>query len=332
MENPMEALFRAARNNPRHIVMAEGEDNRIIDGSLRAIEEKLARITLVGNRDIILENEALQGTLPQGLNIVDPANSDLTSAFAGQFYHLRKHKGITSDQAAQNVLNPLAFAAMMVRENHADGTIAGAVATTADTVRAALQIIGTAAEAEMVSSFFLMVLEKPYHQKKGVFVFADGGLSIAPNAEELASIALTSAKSYQSLTGDQPRVAMLSFSTLGSARHSKVDAVVAATALAKSSAPELKISGELQFDAAFVPEVAAAKAPNAEIQGDANIFVFPSLEAANIGYKIAQRIGGADAIGPILQGLAKPANDLSRGCDATDVFNLIAVTCVQASG
>lgn len=329
MENPMEALFRAARSNPRHIVMAEGEDARIQSGSLRAVMDGLARITLIGNPDRILKSDALQGTLPAGLQIVDPGNSKLTQSFAEQFYKLRKHKGITSEQAATSVLNPLAFAAMMVRENHADGTIAGAVATTADTVRAALQIIGTAPDTDLVSSFFLMVLNRPHHVKKGVFVFADGGLSIAPNVEELASIALASAHSYQSLIGEEPRVAMLSFSTLGSAMHPKVDAVVAASELAQSRSPNLKISGELQFDAAFVPEVAAAKAPDAAIQGDANIFVFPSLEAANIGYKIAQRIGGADAIGPILQGLAKPANDLSRGCDADDVYNLIAVTCAQ---
>lgn len=327
----MEALLRAARANPRHIIMAEGEDDRIQSGSLRAVNEGIARVTLVGDQDRILKSANFQCSLPAGLQIVDPAKSELIKPFAEEFYKLRKHKGITSEQAAQAVLNPLAFAAMMVHENHGDGTIAGAISTTADTVRAALQIIGTAPDTELVSSFLLMILNKPHHDKKGVFAFADPALSIAPNVEELASIALASAESFQRLIGIEPRVAMLSFSTFGSAKHPKVDAVSAATALAQSRAPTLKISGELQFDAAFVPSVAAAKAPNAVIQGDANIFVFPNLEAANIGYKIAQRIGGAEAIGPILQGLAKPANDLSRGCNAADVYNLIAVTCVQVT-
>lgn len=331
MENPMDALLLAARVNPRHIIMAEGEDDRIQSGSLRAVNDGIARVTLVGNQDRILKSENFQGDTPDGLQIIDPEKSDLTAPFAEEFYKLRKHKGITPEQAAQAVLNPLAFAAMMVHENRGDGTIAGAISTTADTVRAALQIIGTAPDTELVSSFFLMILNKPHHEKKGVFAFADAGLSIAPIVEELASIALASAASFQRLIGVEPRVAMLSFSTYGSAKHPKVDAVSAATALAQSRAPTLKISGELQFDAAFVPSVAAAKAPNAVIQGDANIFVFPNIEAANIGYKIAQRIGGAEAIGPILQGLAKPANDLSRGCNATDVYNLIAVTCAQVT-
>ncbi|MEH6724885.1 MAG: phosphate acetyltransferase [Hyphomicrobiales bacterium] len=329
MENPMEAIFQAAHGTRRHIVLAEGEDGRIQSGAVRAVQDGLARITLIGNQERILQSVGFPGIMPDDLSIIDPTKSALISSFAEKYYKLRQHKGITSPQAAETVLNPLAFAAMMVRENHADGTIAGAITTTADTVRAALQIIGTAPDTDLVSSFFLMVLNKPHHARKGVFVFADGGLSIAPNVEELASIAIASAASFQRLIGVEPRVAMLSFSTYGSATHPKVDAVVAATKLAQSRVPNLKISGEMQFDAAFVPEVAAAKAPDATIQGDANIFIFPNLESANIGYKIAQRIGGAEAIGPILQGLANPANDLSRGCDADDVYNLIAVTCAQ---
>lgn len=329
MNNPMEAIFKAAHATRRHIVLAEGEDARIQSGALRAVQDGLARITLIGNQERILQSADFPDTIPDGLTIMDPTRSELLSGFAENYYKLRQHKGITAQQAAEAVLNPLAFAAMLVRQNHADGTIAGAITTTADTVRAALQIIGTAPDTDLVSSFFLMILNKPHHARKGVFVFADGGLSIAPNAEQLATIAVASASSFQRLIGAEPRVAMLSFSTYGSASHPKVDAVIAATRLAQLRAPNLKISGEMQFDAAFVPAVAAAKAPNATIQGDANIFIFPNLEAANIGYKIAQRIGGAEAIGPVLQGLANPANDLSRGCDADDVYNLIAVTCAQ---
>lgn len=329
MENQLRSLNRASHMPPRHIVLAEGEDSRVISGARQAIADSIARITLIGNRDRILQNPDFAAGAGDALQIIDPQRSDLTAGFAERFQQLRAHKGITSEQAMQAVLSPLGFAAMMVREKHADGTIAGAVATTADTVRTALQIIGKAADADMVSSFFLMVLDRPHHSKKGIFIFSDAGLTIEPDVPQLASIAIASATSFQHLTGTEPRIAMLSFSTSGSAAHHRVDRVVQATALVQSLRPDLKISGELQFDAAFVPEVAALKAPGASVQGDANVFVFPSLEAANIGYKIAQRIGGAEAIGPILQGLSHPANDLSRGCNAMDVRHLIAVTCAQ---
>lgn len=329
MQDSLQTIFSAARAKTRHIVMAEGVDERIQQGALSAVGDGLARVTLVGNQEAILAGSVLNGSVPKGMHIIDPARSDLTPGFAAKYHQLRQHKGVTAEQAAQTVLNPLAFAAMLVREHHADGTIAGAITTTADTVRAALQIIGPAPQTDLVSSFFLMLLNKSHHEKKGVFVFADGGLSIAPDAAGLAAIALASAASFQRLIGAEPRVAMLSFSTYGSAKHPKVDEVISATKIVQAQAPDLKISGEMQFDAAFVPKVAAAKAPDSVIQGDANIFIFPNLEAANIGYKIAQRIGGAEAVGPILQGLAHPANDLSRGCNANDVYNLIAVTCAQ---
>ncbi|MFK8032777.1 MAG: phosphate acetyltransferase [Hyphomicrobiales bacterium] len=327
MENPLDRIIASAKTNPRHIVMAEGEDLRIISGSRKAVENGVAKITLVGNPDSISKNAEYSDVM----EVVDPNSSNLTEEFGTRFFELRKHKGIDEEMAQNAVLDPLVFAAMLVRENHADGTVAGAINTTASTVRAALQVIRKAPDADMVSSFFLMVLDKPHHQKKGTFVFADAGLTIDPDATQLASIAMASADSYFRLVGNEARIAMLSFSTAGSAKHERVTQVVDATQLVRNQRPELIISGELQFDAAFVPDVAASKAPDAAIQGDANILVFPSLEAANIGYKIAQRIGGALAIGPILQGLSKPANDLSRGCNVEDVYNLIAVTCAQAS-
>ena len=218
----------------------------------------------------------------------------------------------------------------MVRDGHADGTIAGAVATTADTVRAALQIIGKAPGASIVSSFFLMFLDEPHHPKQATLVFSDCALVIDPAANELAEIARASAHSFQALIQQQPRVAMLSFSTMGSGRHERVDKVQQAVKIANELAPDLLIDGEFQFDSAFVPHIGAAKAPTARIKGDANVFIFPSLESANIGYKIAERIGGAKAVGPILQGLRNPANDLSRGCSADDVYRLIAITSLQA--
>ncbi|MEP0520578.1 MAG: phosphate acetyltransferase [Hyphomicrobiales bacterium] len=328
MENPLDRIIASAKENPRHIVMAEGIDPRINAGSQQAVESGVAKVTLVGDPKVITKMPEYS----EVMEIANPDDSELTAAFGKQFFELRKHKGITEDDAQKAVLNPLVFAAMMVREGDADGTVAGAINTTANTVRAALQVIGKAPDADMVSSFFLMVLDKPHHEKKGTFVFADAGLTIGPDAKQLASIAMASADSYTRLVGNEARVAMLSFSTAGSAKHERVTQVVEATDMVRNKRPELIISGEMQFDAAFVPSVAASKAPDAVIKGDANILVFPSLEAANIGYKIAQRIGGALAIGPILQGLSKPANDLSRGCNAEDVYNLIAVTSAQVSG
>ncbi len=221
------------------------------------------------------------------------------------------------------------FATLLVKTGKADGTLGGAATATAEIVRTAIQVIGPAKGARMVSSFFLMLFCKDHHEKKGAFVFSDAGLVIDPSAAEMADIARASATSFAELTGDTPRVAMLSFSTRGSAKHERVSKVTEATAMVREASPELIVDGELQFDAAFVPDVAQAKAPNSALVGNANVFVFPSLEAGNIGYKIAQRMGGAQAIGPILQGLAKPANDLSRGCSAEDILFMIAVTSAQ---
>lgn len=237
---------------------------------------------------------------------------------------------MTEGQAEAMAKTPLGFAAMMVREGDADGTVAGAVATTADVVRHALQIIGKAEGASLVSSFFLMLLCQSHHQKKGAFVFADCGLVVEPDSAQLADIAIQSADSYRQLTEKDAAVAMLSFSTGGSAAHERVSKVVQATRTVQERKPDLCIDGELQFDTAFVEAISHAKSPDSPLKGNANVFVFPNLEAANIGYKIAQRIGGAQAIGPVLQGLAKPANDLSRGCTADDVLHMIAITVNQA--
>ena len=296
----------------------------------RAARDVIAEITLVGNRKIIEQQLAAVGARQDDVCIEDPATSALLPRFVAAYHELRKGKGTDAAAAAEALRSPLVFAAMMVREGEADGTVGGAVATTADTVRAALQTIGRAPGVGLVSSFFLMMLCEPHHVKKGAFVFADCGLVVDPDAAGLADIAVMSARSFEALAGKPAKVAMLSFSTAGSAAHERVSKVVEATRLAHAAAPGLVIDGELQFDTAFVEAVSAAKAPNSALHGEANVFVFPNLDAANIGYKIAQRIGGATAIGPILQGLAKPANDLSRGCNADDVFHMIAVTVVQA--
>lgn len=327
---PLERILATAKQAPKRIVLPEGEDPRIIEAAIRASHEGVAEITLVGNRGIIEQALADAGASQLDLRIEDPVSSALASRLANAYFELRKTKGVDEASAVEALRSPLVFAAMMVREGEADGTVGGAVATTADTVRAALQTIGKAPGVGLVSSFFLMMLCQPHHAKKGAFVFADCGLVVDPDAADLADIARMSARSYQALASAPAKVAMLSFSTNGSASHERVSKVVEATRLAHAADPDLVIDGELQFDTAFVEAVSASKAPNSALHGEANVFVFPNLDAANIGYKIAQRIGGADAIGPILQGLAKPANDLSRGCTAEDAFHMIAVTVVQA--
>lgn len=328
---PLERILEAARRAPRRIVLAEGEDDRVLGAAVRAVREGIAEIVLVGNGAVIAAKLAAAGAAGLGIRIEDPSVSPLLPRFADAYHELRKAKGIDAIAAQAAVRSPLAFAAMMVREGEADGTVGGAVASTADTVRAALQTIGRAPGVGLVSSFFLMMLCQPHHVKKGAFIFADCGLVIDPTAAELADIALMSARSYEALVGAVPKVAMLSFSTSGSASHEKVSKVAEATRRAGEADPALIIDGELQFDSAFVEAVSAAKSPDSVLHGQANVFVFPNLDAANIGYKIAQRIGKAEAIGPILQGLAKPTNDLSRGCSTEDVLHMIAVTAVQAN-
>lgn len=329
MIDPLQSIYTAAKRTKRHIVMAEGLDPRIIDGSIEAVKQGLANVTLLGPKDEIacaIEESGHDATL---VTVFDPADTQHHESYASAFYQLRKAKGMSKDYAHEGMKNPLNFAAMMVRLGDADGTVAGAVNTTASTVRAALQIIQKAPDAALVSSFFLMVMDQQHHTKKGAVVFADCALTIDPDFDQLANIAIASAGSLTALTNQEPKVAMLSFSTMGSARHDKVSKVQKATRQIREIAPDLIVSGELQFDAAFVPSVSKTKAPNDAVQGDANVFVFPNLDAGNIGYKIAQRIGGAKAIGPILQGLTKPANDLSRGCSVQDVTDMIAITAAQ---
>lgn len=328
---PLDRLVAAARAHPRRIALSDGADPRVVGGALRAMRDGLAEIVLVGDEARIAATLAEQACELERPRIEDPARSNRSVGYIESYVALRRAKGMTPDQATGAMRDPLAFAAMMVREGDADGTVGGAARTTAETVRTALQIIGRAPGQALVSSFFLMLLCEPHHAKKGAFVFADCGLVIEPDAAELADIAVASARSYENLTGGAAKVALLSFSTAGSASHQRVTKVAEATRLARLVAPQLAIEGELQFDAAFVESIGRAKAPHSALNGAANVFVFPNLEAANIGYKIAQRIGGASAIGPILQGLAKPANDLSRGCSADDVYNLIAATVAQAN-
>lgn len=327
----LDEIIDRARVSPHRVVLAEGEDPRIVEGAVRATQASVAEITLIGNRDRITDLIRNAGGDPSGFRIEDPQHSPLTEGYGKAYYELRKAKGVSEADALEAVKAPLAFANMMVRSGEADGSVAGAVSTTADTVRAALQIIGKAQGSRIVSSFFLMMAYEPHHARQGAFVFADCGLVVEPDAAQLADITLASARSFHALTGNEPRVAMLSFSTRGSATHERVSKVTDAAKMVAAADPDLKIDGELQFDAAFVASVGAVKAPGSPLNGEANVMVFPNLEAGNIGYKIAQRIGGMKAFGPVLQGLAKPANDLSRGCDAEDVLYMIALTTLQAA-
>lgn len=314
----IEDIAAASRRAQPHIVLSEGDDPRIIEAAKRAVADGLARVTLIGTTPV------------EGVPHIDPTVAPNLNAYAAAYFDLRKHKGMSAEKAAEIMTSPLAFAAMMVRQGDADGTIGGAVETTSNVVRTALQIIGKDPSVDTVSSFFLMLLdgERPV-------VFADCGLILQPTAEELASIALASSTSLTAMTGLEPKVAMLSFSTKGSVpmgAHESLGRIAEAIEIVKARNPTLAIDGELQFDAAVVPSVAERKAPGSPVAGEANVFVFPSLSAGNIGYKIAQRIGGATALGPILQGLAKPANDLSRGCSVEDVYQMIAITGAQVAG
>ncbi|SDO47521.1 phosphate acetyltransferase [Vreelandella arcis] len=323
-------ILESARLDPRRIVLCEGEDERILSAAAKAAEQGIAKILLVGSRADITAAAKRCGVDLAAVEVIDPADSPLTDDLARALLTLREKKGMTPEQAAMAILEPLCFANMLVREGHADGTVAGAVNTTADVVRSAIQLLGLAPGSKLVSSFFLMMLCKPFHSLKGGIIFSDCGLVIDPDAGELAQIAMAAADSAQKLLKENPRVAILSFSTSGSASHGNVEKVVKAAREVKAARPKLAIDEDVQLDAAIVAEIAERKLPNSKVKGNANVLIFPNLEAGNIGYKLAERIGGAEAIGPLLQGLAKPANDLSRGCSVDDVFHVIAVTTVQA--
>lgn len=329
----LDDLLDRAKADPRHIVLAEGEDPRIIEGAASAHDAGFARITLIGGAERIQAELLARGFEDLPIAIVDPATSPLLDPLAAELYALRRHKGMDAAKAKETAANPLYFAALMVRIGHADGCIGGAVATTAETVRAAIQVIGIDPRYRLVSSYFLMMFCEPHHDDlDDALIFADCALVVEPDEEELKEIAIATADSAKALLGIEPRIAMLSFSTSGSARHSRVDKVVAATMRARIARPDLAIEGDVQLDASLVPDISRRKVKDSTVHGRANVLIFPNLESGNIGYKIAERLGKAIAIGPILQGLAHPANDLSRGCSATDVFRLIAITAIQAQG
>jgi phosphate acetyltransferase len=322
----LEEIRDKARAADKKIMLAEGEEPRIIEAAKTIVKEKVARIALVGNPQTI---QQIGGNL-EGIEIINPVTDKNRERYIDLLYQARKSKGLTYEQAQELALDPLYYSVLAVKADDADGMVAGAVHPTGDTLRPALQIIKAAPGIKTVSSFFLMIIEGSKYGYNGAFLFADCGLNPNPNADQLAEIAVTSAKSAHILTGMDPHVAMLSFSTKGSAQHELVDKVISATQKAKELDPNLKVDGELQGDAALVESVAKLKCPDSEVAGKANVLIFPDLNAGNIAYKLVQRLAGAEAIGPICQGFNKPINDLSRGCTAEDIVNAVAITAVQA--
>ncbi|OPX44240.1 phosphate acetyltransferase [Ruminiclostridium hungatei] len=327
--NFLEQIVSRAKSEIKTIVLPESTDIRTIKAAAMIQEQGIANVILVGNRG---EIEKLAGDLDiSKAQIVDPADFDKFDEYVNTLYELRKSKGMTVEQAKKLLSeNVLYFGIMMVKMGAADGMVAGAINSTGNTLRPALQILKTAPGAKLVSAFFIMVVPDCEYGEKGVFVYGDSGLVENPNAEELSEIAIASSKSFKSLVQAEPVVAMLSYSTYGSAKSELTEKVVEATRLAKQKAPELQLDGELQADAAIVASVGQSKAPGSSVAGKANVLIFPDLNCGNISYKLTQRLAKADAYGPIIQGLARPVNDLSRGCSAEDIVGVVAITCVQA--
>ena len=325
----IESIKERAKQNKKRIVMPETMDRRVLEAAEKIIREDIADIILIGKEEEIAENS--KGLDISGAKIINPFTSDLTEELTLEFVEIRKNKGLTYDEAKKLLLEDYAyFACMLVKTGRADGVVSGACHSTANTLRPALQIIKTKPGTMLVSAFFLMVVPDCVYGNNGVFVFADSGLVQNPNPEELAAIAKSSAESFELLVGSEPSVAMLSHSTKGSASHPDVDKVVSAVKIAKERYPQYKIDGELQLDAAIVPEVAATKAQDSNVAGHANVLIFPDLDAGNIGYKLVQRLAKAEAYGPVTQGIAAPVNDLSRGCNVDDIVGVVAITAVQA--
>jgi len=330
--NFVQRIQENAKKHNKTIVLPEGTEERTLKAADEILEKGIAQIKLIGNKAEI-EKLALGFGLKHisRATIVDPLNHDKKQQYIDTLVELRKKKGLTSEEAEKMLLDPLYLAAMMVKAGDADGEVAGAANATGDVLRPAFQIVKTKPGVSVVSGAFVMIVPDKSYGENGMMVFADCAVHPNPTASELAEIAVETGKTAKAIAGFEPKIAMLSFSTKGSAKHEMVDKVVEATRLAKEMAPDLKIDGELQSDAAIVPSVGSSKAPGSEIAGQANVLVFPTLETGNIAYKLVQRLAGAEAIGPVLQGMAAPINDLSRGCSVSDIVNLVAITANQAA-
>lgn len=327
----LEQIKASARKHNKTIVLPEGAEPRTLKATEIILNEQIAQITLLGNPDEINAAAKELGVNIEKATIVDPTTSEKRDAYADIMVEIRKKKGLTKEAALELLNDPLTFAPIMIKAGDADGEIAGAINSTGDVLRPAFQFVKTMPGVSVVSGAFMMFLNDKSFGHNGTLVFADCAVMPDPNDKQLAEIAVTTAKTAKAIVGMEPRVAMLSFSTKGSAKHEMVDKMSNATKMAKEMAPDVMIDGEMQLDAALVPEVGQLKAPESDVAGKANVLVFPSLEAGNIGYKLVQRLAGAEAVGPVLQGMAAPINDLSRGCSVSDIVNMVAITANQAS-
>ena len=328
----IEEIKERARKDIKTILLPEAEDIRTLEATKMVLEEKYAKVILIGNKEKVL-NKAKENNIDiSGAEIIEPETSEKYNEYVELLYNLRKHKGMTEEQAKELVKDPTHFGMLMLKDEKstADGLVSGAVHSTSDTLRPALQILKTKPGTKLVSAFFVMVVPNCDYGENGTFIFADSGLNQNPNEDELSEIAISSSESFKQLVGKEPKVAMLSYSTKGSAKSELTEKMINATKLVKEKAKSLIVDGELQLDAAIVPEIAKSKAPNSPVKGEANVLVFPNLDAGNIGYKLVQRLAKAEAYGPLCQGIAKPVNDLSRGCSSKDIAGVIAITAVQA--
>ena len=322
----IDTIKEKAKESIKTIVLPEAQDIRVQEAARKVIDEGFAKVILIGNREDIKTSVDISD-----IEVIDPMNSPKFEEYANAFYELRKAKGITLEQSHEILKSNIYFGTMMVKMGDADGLVSGSVCSTADTLRPALQILKTAPDTKLVSSFFIIDVPNTSYGEEGMFLFSDCGLNTNPNADELSEIAISSSKTWKELIGKEPRIAMLSYSTLGSAPLTDLTSkVIEATKLVKEKCPDLAVEGEIQLDAALVPSVANKKAPESKVAGKANILIFPDLNAGNIGYKLVQRLANAEAYGPITQGIKKPVNDLSRGCSSEDIVGVVAITAVQA--
>ncbi len=325
----IDTIKAKAKSDKKTIVLPESMDRRTFEAAAQILAEDFANLIIIGTPEEVAENS--KGLDISGATIIDPHTYEKTQEYIDLFVELRKAKGMTPEKAKETIFSDYCYyGCLMIKAGHADGLVSGACHSTANTLRPCLQIVKTKPGTKLVSAFFLMVVPDCEMGEEGTFVFSDCGLNQNPTSEELAAIAGSSAESFRLLVGKEPKVAMLSHSTMGSAKHADVDKVVEATRIAKEAYPELKLDGEMQLDAAIVPSVGASKAPNSEVAGQANVLIFPDLDAGNIGYKLVQRLAKAEAYGPMTQGIAAPVNDLSRGCSASDIVGVVAITAVQA--
>ena len=326
----IESIKQRAKQNIKTIILPEAEDKRVLEAASKVIAQGFAKVILIGNKEQVEKDSKENNIDLSGVEIIDIKTSTKKQEYAQKLFELRQAKGMTQEEASKLIEEPIYFGMMMLKNGEADGLVSGAAHSTSNTLRPALQILKTAPNTKLVSAFFVMCVPNCEYGEHGTFIYGDSGLNQNPNADELSEIAISSAKSFKSLVGAEPKVAMLSYSTYGSAKSELTEKVIEATKLVKEKAPDLLVDGELQVDAAIIPEVSKSKAPGSPIEGNANVLIFPDLNAGNIGYKLTQRLAKAEAYGPLCQGIAKPVNDLSRGCSADDIVGVVAITAVQA--